>query len=163
MKDTLWKTELCVNFERGSCKYGPQCRFAHGAAELRPRVRELGYKSQPCPDPVRVRSTLVLPPSPHPPAAAGLHGYSQPFSPSPAGAASGTAAAGGLGGLAVSVTKAGFCSYASRCDYCHPGEALRRVLPGSRLAAQNVYQDAEYTRYIKEEFPDTPAPWGFYV
>ncbi|CAN0242626.1 unnamed protein product, partial [Pylaiella littoralis] len=36
------KTELCINYEKGSCKYGDRCAFAHGREELRFRtLREM--------------------------------------------------------------------------------------------------------------------------
>ena len=29
-----YKTELCRNFELGTCKYGDKCAFAHGVNEI---------------------------------------------------------------------------------------------------------------------------------
>ncbi|RKP40201.1 hypothetical protein BJ085DRAFT_12734, partial [Dimargaris cristalligena] len=44
-----WKTELCHNFEDyGSCRRGSKCFFAHGQAELQPRVRHPRYQTQLC-------------------------------------------------------------------------------------------------------------------
>lgn len=46
----LYKTELCRSWEeKGSCRYGAKCQFAHGEDELRkvqrhPKVRPKGYK-----------------------------------------------------------------------------------------------------------------------
>jgi hypothetical protein len=43
----LYKTELCRSWEeKGSCRYGPKCQFAHGEDEVRkvtrhPKVRYL--------------------------------------------------------------------------------------------------------------------------
>eukprot|EP00741_Cyanophora_paradoxa_P001836 tig00000507_g1779.t1 len=45
----LYKTELCKNFEeKGACRYGSKCQFAHGLAEMRPLPRHPKYKSSPC-------------------------------------------------------------------------------------------------------------------
>ena len=33
--EQLYKTQLCVHFQRGACRYGAQCTFAHGASELK--------------------------------------------------------------------------------------------------------------------------------
>jgi len=30
----LWKTKLCIHFDSGQCRRGPDCSFAHGVAEL---------------------------------------------------------------------------------------------------------------------------------
>jgi len=47
--DALYKTELCRSFsEIGSCRYGQKCRFAHGPAELRPKVLHKKYKTELC-------------------------------------------------------------------------------------------------------------------
>ena len=44
-----YKTELCNAWEeRGWCRYGERCQFAHGAAELRAVERHPQYKSRPC-------------------------------------------------------------------------------------------------------------------
>ncbi|XP_027011315.1 mRNA decay activator protein ZFP36 [Tachysurus fulvidraco] len=44
-----YKTELCRTFtERGTCKYGSKCQFAHGADELRGINRHPKYKTEPC-------------------------------------------------------------------------------------------------------------------
>jgi len=147
------------------------------------RVRELGYKSQPCPDPVRPRGTQALLAMSATPntllsqqqqqenssgGGGGNAGGYFSFNVNAPTFKSGGTGGGGWGTPGVSTPLhgnggGGHCAYAARCDYCHPGEALRRVLPGSKLAAQGTYCDAEYTAYIKEEFPNNPAPWGFYV
>lgn len=49
--DPRYKTELCNRFrERGYCKYGKRCLYAHGPEELRPssRVFDPKYKTQRC-------------------------------------------------------------------------------------------------------------------
>lgn len=33
--EQLYKTQLCIHFQRGACRYGAQCTFAHGASELK--------------------------------------------------------------------------------------------------------------------------------
>ncbi|XP_072547427.1 mRNA decay activator protein ZFP36L1 [Salminus brasiliensis] len=44
-----YKTELCRTFtERGVCKYGSKCQFAHGQEELRGINRHPKYKTEPC-------------------------------------------------------------------------------------------------------------------
>ncbi|XP_059370737.1 mRNA decay activator protein ZFP36L1-like [Carassius carassius] len=44
-----YKTELCRTFaERGMCKYGGKCQFAHGPQELRDLNRHPKYKTEPC-------------------------------------------------------------------------------------------------------------------
>ncbi|XP_063060758.1 mRNA decay activator protein ZFP36L2 [Engraulis encrasicolus] len=44
-----YKTELCRTYaERGICKYGSKCQFAHGAEELRDINRHPKYKTEPC-------------------------------------------------------------------------------------------------------------------
>ncbi|KAG5269671.1 hypothetical protein AALO_G00204690 [Alosa alosa] len=44
-----YKTELCRTYaERGMCKYGSKCQFAHGLEELRDLNRHPKYKTEPC-------------------------------------------------------------------------------------------------------------------
>lgn len=44
-----YKTELCHNWEMGSCEFGDKCAFAHGAAELRkPQQKSMKYKTKRC-------------------------------------------------------------------------------------------------------------------
>lgn len=44
-----YKTELCRTFtERGTCKYGSKCQFAHGPEELRGINRHPKYKTELC-------------------------------------------------------------------------------------------------------------------
>ncbi|KAI8979767.1 hypothetical protein BDF20DRAFT_530332 [Mycotypha africana] len=45
----LYKTESCRNWdEKGSCRYGKRCRYAHGKEELRPILRSNQYKTKIC-------------------------------------------------------------------------------------------------------------------
>ncbi|KAG2193421.1 hypothetical protein INT47_006618, partial [Mucor saturninus] len=45
----LYKTETCRNWdERGMCRYGKRCRYAHGPEELRPISRSNQYKTKTC-------------------------------------------------------------------------------------------------------------------
>jgi len=45
----LYKTELCRTFlEKGSCRYGTKCQFAHGIDELRTVQRHPRYKTEIC-------------------------------------------------------------------------------------------------------------------
>ena len=53
-KTSLFKTEVCTNWKlTGSCTYGNKCHFAHGAEDLKSRMRVENYKTQPCCDPAR--------------------------------------------------------------------------------------------------------------
>lgn len=48
-KIDLYKTELCRQWEeKGTCRYGAKCQFAHGSHELRPVERHRLYKTQIC-------------------------------------------------------------------------------------------------------------------
>ncbi|KAK0566067.1 hypothetical protein OC861_003429 [Tilletia horrida] len=48
-KLNLYKTELCRNWEeKGTCRYGVKCQYAHGEAELRPVQRHAKYKTEIC-------------------------------------------------------------------------------------------------------------------
>jgi hypothetical protein len=48
-KSALYKTELCRSWlEKGTCKYGHKCQFAHGEDELRVIMRHPKYKTEPC-------------------------------------------------------------------------------------------------------------------
>ncbi|KAK7058313.1 hypothetical protein VNI00_001944 [Paramarasmius palmivorus] len=45
----LYKTELCRSWEeKGSCRYGTKCQFAHGEQELRKVARHPKYKTEIC-------------------------------------------------------------------------------------------------------------------
>ncbi|OBZ79031.1 Zinc finger protein zfs1 [Grifola frondosa] len=45
----LYKTELCRSWEeKGSCRYGAKCQFAHGEDELRKVTRHPKYKTEIC-------------------------------------------------------------------------------------------------------------------
>lgn len=45
----LYKTELCRSWEeKGSCRYGAKCQFAHGEEELRTVQRHPKYKTEIC-------------------------------------------------------------------------------------------------------------------
>ncbi|KAG9104628.1 hypothetical protein FRC06_000774 [Ceratobasidium sp. 370] len=45
----LYKTELCRSWEeKGSCRYGPKCQFAHGEEEIRKVSRHPKYKTEIC-------------------------------------------------------------------------------------------------------------------
>ncbi|KAH9947706.1 hypothetical protein B0H21DRAFT_317936 [Amylocystis lapponica] len=45
----LYKTELCRSWEeKGSCRYGAKCQFAHGEEELRKVSRHPKYKTEIC-------------------------------------------------------------------------------------------------------------------
>jgi hypothetical protein len=45
----LYKTELCRSWEeKGTCRYGTKCQFAHGEDELRQVQRHPKYKTEVC-------------------------------------------------------------------------------------------------------------------
>ncbi|KAI0050716.1 hypothetical protein FA95DRAFT_552046 [Auriscalpium vulgare] len=45
----LYKTELCRSWEeKGACRYGPKCQFAHGEDEIRKVSRHPKYKTEIC-------------------------------------------------------------------------------------------------------------------
>ena len=44
----VFRTEICSRWNKGYCGYGSKCQFAHGAHELKPRVRPRGYKTELC-------------------------------------------------------------------------------------------------------------------
>ena len=46
---TKWKTEICRYWEMyGECKFGENCAFAHGDAELKQRKLTFNYKTKAC-------------------------------------------------------------------------------------------------------------------
>ena len=48
------------------------------------------------------------------------------------------------------------CLYALRCNFAHPGEALRRPM-------SDQYRDSLYKKYLDRDFPNTTYPFGIYV
>lgn len=50
----------------------------------------------------------------------------------------------------------GRCSFGSRCNYCHPGEAIRR-------AVSSTYFDIDYYKDLKKEFKDNEYPFGIFI
>jgi len=48
------------------------------------------------------------------------------------------------------------CMFGSRCNYCHPGEAMRRRLDSS-------YYDKDYFRDLRKEFKDNEYPFGIFI
>jgi len=53
-------------------------------------------------------------------------------------------------------TQKGSCSFGSRCNYCHPGEAIRR-------AVSSTYFDIDYYKDLKKEFKDNEYPFGIFI
>ncbi|CAG8463576.1 9079_t:CDS:2 [Paraglomus brasilianum] len=48
-KATLYKTEMCRNWEeKGDCRYGVKCQFAHSSTELREVKKHPKYKTEIC-------------------------------------------------------------------------------------------------------------------
>jgi len=50
----------------------------------------------------------------------------------------------------------GRCSFGLRCNYCHPGEAIRR-------AVSSTYFDIDYYKDLKKEFKDNEYPFGIFI
>lgn len=50
----------------------------------------------------------------------------------------------------------GRCLFGSRCNYCHPGEAIRR-------AVGSMYFDIDYYRALRKEFKDNEYPFGIFI
>jgi len=48
------------------------------------------------------------------------------------------------------------CIFGSRCNYCHPGEAIRRVVGAP-------YFDTDYYFALKMEYPSNDYPFGIFV
>jgi len=48
------------------------------------------------------------------------------------------------------------CMFGSRCNYCHPGEAIRRCLDSS-------YFDKDYFRGLRKEFKENEYPFGISI
>jgi len=49
VEQNLYKTELCRSFsEKGVCRYGNKCQFAHGSHEQRSILRHPKYKTEVC-------------------------------------------------------------------------------------------------------------------
>jgi len=50
----------------------------------------------------------------------------------------------------------GRCLFGSRCNYCHPGEAIRR-------AVGSTYFDIDYYKAVRKEFNDNEYPFGIFI
>jgi len=50
----------------------------------------------------------------------------------------------------------GQCLFGRRCNYCHPGEAIRRTV-------SSTYFDIDYYKDLKKEFKDNEYPFGIFV
>lgn len=37
-RNTVYKTRMCIDLQKGHCRFGNHCNFAHGTNELRPRI-----------------------------------------------------------------------------------------------------------------------------
>jgi len=48
------------------------------------------------------------------------------------------------------------CFFDSRCNYCHPGEAVRRVVG-------KTYLDKDYYKKLEIDFPNNNSPFGIYL
>jgi len=48
------------------------------------------------------------------------------------------------------------CEFGSRCNYCHPGEAIRKALGSS-------YYDVDYYIKLKKEFSKNDYPYGIFL
>jgi len=48
------------------------------------------------------------------------------------------------------------CMFGSRCNYCHPGEALRRT-------CGSTYFDVDYYEALCKKYPNNEYPYGIFV
>jgi len=48
------------------------------------------------------------------------------------------------------------CMFGSRCNYCHPGEAMRRT-------GGSTYYDVDYYKDLRKEFPNNEYPFGIFL
>jgi len=48
------------------------------------------------------------------------------------------------------------CSFGPRCNYCHPGEAIRRAVP-------STYFDIDYYKDLKKDFKGNEYPFGIFI
>jgi hypothetical protein len=53
-------------------------------------------------------------------------------------------------------TEKGQCFFGSRCNYCHPGEAIRRAVSSS-------YIDKDYYTDLRKEFRNNEYPFGIFI
>jgi len=53
-------------------------------------------------------------------------------------------------------TEGGRCMFGTRCNYCHPGEAIRRAIGSS-------YFDIDYYNRLKRDFPNNEFPFGIFI
>ncbi len=109
-KKDLIKTELCVNWiERGSCRYGRRCDYAHGESDLHERLRCDTFKTQPCGDSARGLSTCTE----H--VHVFVHGGRRE----------------GIYHFVIFLYSVGVfdCSYGERCNYVHPGLRMLSHIP----------------------------------
>lgn len=51
------------------------------------------------------------------------------------------------------------CTYGQRCNFCHPGESLRRLGPYK----YKMYHDEEYNAGVQRDYGDLEHPWGIYL
>jgi hypothetical protein len=48
--------------------------------------------------------------------------------------------------------------YSTRCNYCHPGESIRRP-----STTDTSYYDYEYQEALKRDFPNHEHPFGLFI
>jgi len=48
------------------------------------------------------------------------------------------------------------CMFGSRCNYCHPGEAMRRT-------CGSTYFDVDYYEDLSKKFPSNEYPYGIFL
>jgi hypothetical protein len=53
-------------------------------------------------------------------------------------------------------TQGGRCLFGSRCNYCHPGEAIRRAVGA-------MYFDIDYYKALRKDFNDNEYPFGIFI
>ena len=67
LKSTMLKTSLCRHWDKGHCKYGDTCGFAHGDTELSPSANSEASSSPVCTHAHNRRDHTFSTPPQHPP------------------------------------------------------------------------------------------------
>ena len=157
----LYKTEMCRNWEAvGRCSYGNKCRFAHGKQDVKDRVRSETYNTKVISHLTTLKQANTYHTSPC----------------SPRGSMLSFACAGQpCTDLARDGSRT--CTYGKRCNYAHPGDSIRRVSTGVKLAASKDrssaqpvgelvdggYMDAQYIAWTKVKYPTHKHPFGMFI
>ena len=152
---------MCRNWQAaGRCSYGNKCRFAHGEQDVKDRSRSETYNTKATHISHRSRS-LPAPSIAAPLTRSCLYGVPlyQPCTD-----------------LARDGSRT--CTYGKRCNYAHPGDSIRRVSTGIKLAtassssssqaavgeaADGGYMDAQYVAWTAHKYPIHAHPFGIFM